>query len=248
MSKPTSLFILSAPMAESVQQSNGGFGLVRDCHKVKSAVITSTVVECLSDSGVLWNVAVILASDNQVQNEQQFAGPNTPNSIIYACRGDNLRSVTSSSLPHVEMSIPDGVRELCDGCFKGLSGLRRVTFGPSSSLERIGVEAFGAVREQGKYKPCGLVEISIPAGVRELCDGCFKGCSSLRRVTFSPSSSLERIGVSCFKRTGVESVAVPDSVRELCDGCFKGCSSLRRVTFGPSSSLEWIDVSCIEDS
>ena len=85
-------------------------------------------------------------------------------------------------------------------------------------------------------------DISVPDGVRELCDGCFKGCRRLQRVTFGPSSSLERIGVSCFEESGVEEVSVPDSVRELCDGCFKGCKGLRRVTFGPSSSLERIAV------
>ena len=102
-----------------------------------------------------------------------------------------------------EVSVPDGVRELCDGCFKGCWRLRRVTFGPSSSLERIGVEAFGAVRPEGfgQSTPCGLEEISIPDGVRELCDGCFKGCSRLRRLTFGPSSSLERIGFHAIPRS-----------------------------------------------
>ena len=100
--------------------------------------------------------------------------------------------------------IPDSVSELCDGCFKGCRSLRRVTFGPSSSLERIGVEAFGVVSGGGKPTPCGLVEINIPDGVRELCDGCFKGCRSLRCVTFGPSSSLERIGFSCFEQTAVD--------------------------------------------
>ena len=131
---------------------------------------------------------------------------------------------------------------MCDCCFKGCSRLRRVTFGPCSLLERIGDEAF----ESGwiEYLPCGLVEISIPDSVCELCDCCFKDCRSLQRVTFGPSSSLQRIGVSCFEESGVEEFAVPDSVRELCDRCFLGCLRLRRVTCGPSSSLEWIGDYC----
>ena len=170
---------------------------------------------------------------------------------------ESLRRVTfgsSSSLERIgvycfgwsgveEVSIPDSVRELCDLCFRGCRGLRQVTFGSSSSLERIGVEAFGAVRDQrGDHISCAFVAISIPDSVRELCDGCFKGCNNLRRVTFGDSSSLERIGVSCFKGTDVREVIIPDSVRELCDGCFKGCMALRRVKFGFSSSLERIGV------
>ena len=58
-------------------------------------------------------------------------------------------------------------------------------------------------------------EVSVPDGVRELCDSCFKGCESLRRVTFGPSSSLERIGFGWIVGTSVEEVSVPDGVREL---------------------------------
>ena len=71
--------------------------------------------------------------------------------------------------------------------------------------------------------------------VLEVCEGSFKGCSSLHRVTFGPSSSLERIGVSCFEESGVEEdVFVPDGVRELCEGCFKECKSPGRVVMPPS--------------
>ena len=37
-------------------------------------------------------------------------------------------------------------------------------------------------------------DVSIPSS-SELCDGCFQNCSSLCRVIFGHSSSLERIGV-----------------------------------------------------
>ena len=123
-----------------------------------------------------------------------------------------------------EVSVPDGFHKLCDGCFKGCSSLRRVTFGPSSSLERIGVEAFGAVHGVCQSTPCGLEEISIPDGVRELCDGCFKGCSSLRRVTFGPSSSLERIGAHCFYGCGLVLFEIPASVRAIGGGAFGECA------------------------
>ena len=172
-----------------------------------------------------------------------------------------------------EISIPNGVRELCDRCFFNCCQLRRITFGTSSSLERIGVEAFS-----GDYveltcsleevifgmlaandtdhravigdanNACQIAEISIPDGVRELCDRCFYNCVSLHRVTFGESSSLERIGVDAFSghtaKTAchIEEVSIPDGVRELCDQCFYGCHSLQRVTFGLSSSLVRIGV------
>ena len=129
----------------------------------------------------------------------------------------------------VEINIPDSVRELCDGCFRGCASLRRVTFGPSSSLERIGVEAFGAVEgDYGEVTACGLVEISIPDNVRELCDRCFRGCASLRRVTFGPSSCLERIGDLCFGGVGLVGFKIPPSVKHLGKNLFESGRTSRR--------------------
>ena len=141
-----------------------------------------------------------------------------------------------------DISIPDGVRELCDRCFFKCSNLRSVTFGASPSLERIGVEAFSGQIASGKGKACAIEEINIPDSVRELCNRCFYGCWNLRRVIFSPSSSLERIGIGCIGATLISEFHVPDGVRQLCDRCFYGCESIHRVTFGPSSKLERIGV------
>ena len=75
-----------------------------------------------------------------------------------------------------------------------------------------------------------LFSVCVPDSVRELFDGCFKGCSSLRRVTFGPSSSLERIGVGWILGTSVEEVSMPDGVHELRGGSFDECKSLRRLS------------------
>ena len=114
-----------------------------------------------------------------------------------------------------------------------------MTFGSSSSLERIGVYCF---------EGSGVEELSIPGGLCELCDNSFGWCEGLRRVNFGSSSSLARIGVECFERSGVEEVSIPDGIRELCDRCFYWCKRLRRVNFGSSSSLERIGMLCFAGS
>ena len=121
-----------------------------------------------------------------------------------------------------------------------------MSFGSSSSLQRIGIEVFGGVVGWGNSTPCGIARITIPSSVRELCDRCFFWCSSLVDVTFAVSSSLKRIGVGCFEGTRIEEISIPDNVRELCDRCFYWCKCLRRVTFGSSSSLKRIGFSCFE--
>ena len=56
-----------------------------------------------------------------------------------------------------------------------------MNFGPSSSLERIGVYCF---------ESSGIEEVSCPDSVRELCHGCFNGVSC-RQVKFVSLSSFE---------------------------------------------------------
>ena len=261
--------------------------------------MATTLVELLSDSSNLkLEIAGILPLRGRVQEEeaQQFTW--TPIYIFDAHRANSgLRwssTLVGCALQQLrDVSIPNNVRELCCGCFCDCRRLRRVNFGSSSSLERIGLYCF---------RGSGVEEASIPDGVRELCEGCFKGCKSLRRVMFGSSSSLDRIGAMCFSGSGLfdleipssvgaigggafgecllpggficrdgcrfraldglvlshdselcycsygvlVSVSIPDGVRELCNRCFHSCGSLRRVMFGSLSSLERIGVSCFE--
>ena len=59
-------------------------------------------------------------------------------------------------------------------------------------------------------------------------------------MSFSASSSLERIGKYAFRETDLIDVAIPDSVKEIDDWCFSGCRRLSHVSFSASSSLERI--------
>ena len=93
-----------------------------------------------------------------------------------------------------------------------------------------------------------ICEVSIPNSVIELGDQCFRRCRKLLRVIFGASSSLERIGVGCFRRTGICEVSIPDSVIELCDQCFLHCHHLEYVMIRASSSLERIGCECFGDT
>ena len=74
------------------------------------------------------------------------------------------------------------------------------------------------------------LHIHIPDFVRELPSECFKGVSVLA-ITFGPSSLLESIGASAFKRTRITEINMPNGVRHLGPKCFVG-SPLKRVMFG----------------
>ena len=119
---------------------------------------------------------------------------------------DNLR----------EISIPDSVVELGEGCLRESRQLRSVIFGVSSQLEKVGDEGFCK---------SGIECIRIPDSVRELGKKCFYKCESLRHVFYSKSSKLECIGELCFASSGLEEFMIRSSVRAIGGGCF--CQSCR---------------------
>ena len=237
-------------MGQFVSRIHGPLGPDRGCPEVRNAVMATTTVEFLSDSSNRrWEISGILARRGCVQEEEKQQFTRAPLYIVYAHEANSSLCWRSTCLGRAvqlrDVSIPNNVRELCNRCFHGCESLLRVTFGASSSLERIGVLCFAYA---------GVEEVSIPDGVRELGDRCFYDCKSLRRVMFGSSSSLERIGVCCFAFSSVEEVNIPDGVRELCDSCFYLCEGLRRVNFGSLLSLERIgfqaipmSVSCLCD-
>ena len=100
------------------------------------------------------------------------------------------------------MSIPDNVVEVGKGCFSECRSLRSVTFGASSTVERICEWAF---------RKTSLECLSIPDSVVEVGNWCFYDCKSLQSVTFGVSSQLERFCADAFYKTNIETPSLPFS-------------------------------------
>ena len=266
------------------RQTSGEPWLVQRSPDVQPAVMATAVVESLrSGSCARCEVTGMFAHNGQVQGQHQFTG--TSNYIVYERSVDcgldwQTSNGAGAGLPVCdvrEIAIPNSASELYAGCFKGCRSLQRVTFGPSSSIERIGAlcvcgcglvefEIPVSVRALGQCALTGgvvcldgccfrvidglvlsgdctsclcsssvLSSVCVPDSVRELCDGCFKGCKSVRRVTFGCLSSFERVNLCSFQGTGVEDIVFPNGLRELCDCCCKWFSGLRCVPSGSPS-------------
>ena len=125
------------------------------------------------------------------------------------------------------VTIPDTVREICDMCFYKCGYDLSVTFGASSSLERIGVNAFCQ---------SGIKSIQIPDSVHTLCDKAFFGCDSLSVVRFGHASSLEHIGDQCFSATRLQRMQIPASVTSM-GRAFTGLSGIVDLCCDGNSSL-----------
>ncbi|HSA35022.1 MAG TPA: leucine-rich repeat protein, partial [Methanomassiliicoccales archaeon] len=144
-----------------------------------------------------------------------------------------------------DVSIPDSVTSLRDGCFddcryidnlvigSGVSEigdymldevdhLKTVTFSTDSQLESIGDRAFAICEE--------LVTFYVPAGLKTIGQSAFQGCDSL--LAFDLPEGLEVIGSGAFAGcTSLVNLTIPASVEEI-----------GPYAFGQCNSLEWFDV------
>lgn len=102
------------------------------------------------------------------------------------------------------------------------------------------------------FKNCGIVSVTIPAGVREIGDAAFYGCAALRHVTLN--EGLARLGGSdifgqgAFQHSGIEEIVIPATVTEIGCNAFRGCASLRSVRFRKDSQLRRIGENCFRES
>lgn len=75
----------------------------------------------------------------------------------------------------------------------------------------------------------GVTSIVIPASVKIIDNEAFRGCHTLKKVTFN--GDLEELGLACFEDcTGLTDIAIPDGITELSVRTFAGCTSLEHVT------------------
>lgn len=143
------------------------------------------------------------------------------------------------------IAIPAGVTAICDGAFSETYFLESVTFAEGSRLEAIGAFSF-----QGGYSltsfdiPAGVTEINqgafcgcssitsltIPAGVTEINAGAFSDMSSLESVTFGEDSTLETIGYGAFGNcTSLNSISIPAGVTTIDKYAFYACPALSSI-------------------
>lgn len=87
-------------------------------------------------------------------------------------------------------------------------------------ITRIGDEWFRGTR---------LRDVQIPATVREIGQGAFRGCPRLRQVVLQPGSRLRRVGACCFAGSELKLIQFPSDIREIGTDAFADCGHLELV-------------------
>ena len=145
--------------------------------------------------------------------------------------------------------IPQSVKAIGDGAFKGLKGNKEIVL--PKGLEHIGNEAFAnyvsvtplslpsTVKTigSGAFHECKITpELVIPGKVKEIGDHAFSYSGGIE--TISIGKSVKHIGNCAFQGLeNVEAVVIPDGVETIGNFCFGDCYNLTTVSL-PASLKE----------
>lgn len=145
--------------------------------------------------------------------------------------------------------IPQSVKAIGDGAFKGLKGNKEIVL--PKGLEYVGDEAFAnyvsvtplslpsTVKTIGSsaFMECKMTpDLVIPGKVKEIGDFAFSYSGGIENISIG--KGIKHIGSGAFEgQERVESVVVPDGVETIGNLVFSACRSLTKVTL-PSSLKE----------
>lgn len=154
------------------------------------------------------------------------------------------------------IDLPEGLEVIGNQSFEK-SGLERLVL--PSSVKKVGVCAFseclrlksvvlndrletlgakdvanGREIEGYAFAKSGLESVTLPPALREIPEGTFSGCKSLKKVELP--ERLKLIGICAFQESGLESAEFPASLKKIEQAAFAECESLRTVKF--SEGLE----------
>lgn len=69
----------------------------------------------------------------------------------------------------------------------------------------------------------------VPEGIKEIADGAFANCKSIKEIIIS--DSVKRIGVGAFYNCkALESIKMPNSIEQIGEDAFGGCTSLSSIS------------------
>ncbi len=160
----------------------------------------------------------------------------------------NCTSLETFELPNCELVIGDGAF--------ASSGISELVFGANTFITEAGVSMFDSVKSftadvsaSNNYKlsdgviysadgsrlvlvlpDTNIKSFTVPAAVKEICDGAFSSNINIKNVDFASKSELERIGIAAFANcTALESVTLPNNEIVIGGYAFMGTTALTTV-------------------
>ena len=129
--------------------------------------------------------------------------------------GATVTGCVKDELPE-SLVIPDGIKGIGRGAFKGCGGLKTVTI--PESVRSIGEDAFA---------DCGIKTVQYKGTLAQWCQiESDSGFLSVKTITLSDVADLKE----------VSALTIPEGVKSIGNNAFRGCSALKTITIPGSVS------------
>lgn len=183
--------------------------------KANNEVCITGLINQGSDSVLAIPTAITIG--REVKMVTEIAAGAFGNNMIGINSQNNSASTYSGVNSEVEgirtVIIPDGVRKIGNGAFKGMSNLETVTFRNTRETIEFGTDVFAYCSN--------LQSITLPGSPTEISAGMFKDCISLTNMP-SPSS-LRKIGAAAFSGcSNMYFATLPNDITEIGEMAFFG--------------------------
>ena len=156
---------------------------------------------------------------------------------------------SSFSPEEKRVALPEGVKRIESGAFRGREVLEEILF--PESLEKIGYQAFkgctGLKRislpasvktvDAGAFEACTSLEYVEIKGEAEIGSMAFRGCKALKKVVL-PKADIALDGWSFAECDSLLEIENAESIKALGEYTFCGCRSL--VTVALSASVKYL--------
>ena len=144
-----------------------------------------------------------------------------------------------SQISLIEFEAPDNIKSIGMGAFYN-SSLEKIdipnvkyiftnTFENCTNLSEVNIPQSVIKIKKFAFNNCGLINVVIPEGVKDIESYVFNSCSYLKNVTIP--ESVNQIGDLAFAKTALESIKIPASVNKIDNYVFFNCNNLIEVTF-----------------
>ena len=151
---------------------------------------------------------------------QAFSGCVACSSITFQ-EGSQLRFIGEkafSSAPITTITIPQSVNEVGANIFLNCRSLTSCHFQEGSQLSSINNFCFDFCT--------GLVDVTLPAALKEICYGAFRNCTALENITIP--EGVTTIGDKAFQNcSSLKSISIPSGVTTLGKYAFADCVGLQ---------------------
>lgn len=231
---------------------------------IKSITVYSDIVSDEAFISCEKLTSVVFKNDMTYLGESAFKDCKKLSEVTFEGVVEHINSFAFNGCSALKtLTLPDCPVRLGNSVF-GSSGINKVIFSENTEIIETGISLFenitnvtADITASKLYKSEGgaiytkdgtklvlavpniaLSGITVPATVKEICDGALSSVSTLISVSFAQGSQLERIGNYAFANCrSIISIALPDHPVEIGDAAFYYATSLSSIDLSKVPSI-----------